>query len=210
MTDIMGVLRSALSPPSVDYLAIADMFATANLSQDMLIDTVAPYLWTYFESVGFKSYEILALDYYEGRMQGASLKPYPSRDPVQTMALHFTDLLLNGFAAVCTDYLVLDVPSNAILDPSKFYRIHANYDSGDSFNDYPNQDQCFAIVQGDAQMRRYMDMIQKRDQNRMLRVTEDDPEYAVKKLLGMHYMMPWEGYFERLNYFHIEIIWEIL
>lgn len=212
---LMGDLRSSLNQETVDYVEIATKIAAAGLPIEELTEKVAPLFWDLFEKVGFRSYKFHQNNEWDSAWETCHLRR-GSVSNDQQEATRFTDLLLHGFAQGGGyeaggwgggDTVLF--PTNALMDVDQIYWIKANYDSGSTFEDEPNQTKIFALIQGQKQMRRYMEMLEARNPNRMSPASPQDPDYQLKTLLHLNYMMCWEGYFERLNWFEVGIIGSI-
>lgn len=211
---LIGNLRSLLNESPVDYRKIADLLYVAPFDKVLLMEKVAPLLTAHLTKVGFAEYEqkYLETNRLEG-IYGLQRTHCDDLEDLEGTVSWYVQMLLNGYSGIGRPHYMSCCyplyPSDGLLEASSLYSVHATYQSGDSFGTYPGQECLVAVIQGFPQLTRFLETLSNRDENRMRSRDPDDPEYEYLYMLGLHNMKEWEGYFERLDGFHVRIVYGV-
>jgi hypothetical protein len=206
------LVRDMLKETPVSYQKIADMIHGLEIPHETLVAELLPILWDHLATVGWDSYRY---DYHHDPLLKNRYVLTKQEPPViyQELIVWYADRLLHGFSGMGTFYGVRDTwhvyPSDGLLECSSLYAVHAHYQSGDSFGTYPDQECLAGLIQGYTQLKRFLDLLRERDGSRMSPLNPDAPNYALKCLLGLDRMQEWEGYFDRLDGYHVGIVYEV-
>lgn len=209
---LQTLVRDLLKETPVSYQKIADLIYGLEIPRETLVAEVLPILWDHLATVSWDTY---CYDYLHDPLikNRYVLTKHESSPSEQDLIVWYADRLLHGFSGMGRSYGVQDTwhvyPSDGLLECSSLYAVHAHYQSGDSFGTYPGQECLAGLIQGYTQLKRFLDLLRERDGSRMSPLKPDAPNYDLKCLLGLNRMQEWEGYFDRLDGYHVGIVYGV-